>query len=101
MKPPRETMQGTIPPEQVTESWISYSYTTVDGRMYSGKERGTSAQGRGFTVYYDPDHPEESTLYRPEGSPSAFAIGAMLQFLGGIVLGRGGSRRRFAQTRPS
>jgi hypothetical protein len=85
-----ETKYGSFPPEKVDVSWVDYSYV-VNGRKYSGTAVIGSSTGPGFTVYYDPDHPEQSRLHKLERSAIAEIVGlTIIFFLGGIVLGFGG-----------
>jgi hypothetical protein len=91
--PPQQGKYVTVPPREVTEDWVSYSYR-VDGRRYTGKDRIGSGRGVGFRVYYDPDHPEESRIDRPEASPWIFAMVAGMQLLGAIVVGAGPAKSR-------
>lgn len=85
--PPLHGKYMTTPPREVTEHWIKYSYQ-VGGRAYFGEATSISSKGAGFKVYYDPDHPEASSIFKPKGeSPYLLAVCTAVQFLAAIVLG--------------
>lgn len=72
--------------------WITYSYD-VGGKHYAHETLASlRPPGDSLQVYYDPDHPERSSLRRPEPPVFSAGLAALALALAAIVAVQGRSR---------